>query len=272
MAQIMRAGSDETKRFEAMLPAIERGIDMMTHEKGIPLFSKSPLNRLTWDWDVAAKRARSDSYKKLGYSDLQAGVEASNDLVNYANRSPVAEAIKYFVPFASFAEGGAKSVLSATGRSPALVEDVNRLSTGKMLGGGQHGKDTTVYVPSAQVGRGLFTYLRSKTAEPIKLAAAEAAAHIPGGKGKGFANWLLGGETPRGAALDILTSPIPYMRDILNAVPLPGTGKTIRGFKPDDPLNQGVFSATGISLPNRPVATPKPAAAATGANPFNMTP
>lgn len=265
LAQIMRAGGDETKRFEAMLPAIERGIDVATHEKGGTILSKLPLNRLTWNWDAAAKLALSDKYIKQGMHPIEAGVNASNDLVNYGNRSPLTGALRYFMPFATFAEGGAKAVLGAVAHQPALTEFTNRLTGGKLLGGGNHATDTTSYHPPANVGRGPLPYLRGKTSDLVKLPLALAAGAVPGGQG--FERWMLSGRTPLGTAADIVTSPVPYARDILDMIPLPG-GKNVRGYKPDNPVNQAVFSATGISLPSKPKAAAAPTPASNPNDPW----
>ena len=253
-AKIMRAGGDEAKRFEAMLPAIERGIDVATHEKQLPgiLGRVKPMawmNRTTWNWDTAAKQALSDKYIAAGMKPLEAGVKASNDLVNYANRSPLTGMLQWFMPFATFAEGGAKAVLHSVAKQPPLVELENRLLGGTFLGGGNPKTDTTLYQPPANVGRGLPTYLRSKTSDLVKLPIALGAQALPGGKQ--FSKWLLSGRTPAGTALDIGTSPVPYLRDAFDLLPVHG-GKTLRGYAPDTFGQQALFSSTGVSLPHKP--------------------
>ena len=246
---IAKAGGDELKRFQAMLPAIERGIDVSTHEKGGTFLSRMPLNRWTWDWDTAAKQALSDRYVREGLSPLDAGVRATNDIVNYRNTSPLTGFLRWAMPFATFAEGGAKSVLAAVGKNPELVETINRATGGAFLGGGHHDTDVTLYQPPADVGRGPATYLRSKTSDLLKLPVAAAVGSLPGGAR--VENWMLSGRTPAATALDIATGPIPYARTVLNMLPLPG-GKNARGYEPDSPLNAAVFSSTGISLPSKP--------------------
>ena len=274
-------GGNELKRFEAMLPAIERGIDIATHEKGGTILSHLPLNKLTWDWDAAAKLALSDKYIKAGMNPLEAGVKASHELVNYANKSPLTGLLQWFMPFATFAEGGLKSVASSVAHAPALVELENRLTGGTFLGGGKPYKDVTTYQPPANVGRAMplpkdshklipdnpwteaatlparmaLPYIRSKTSDLIKVPAAGLAALIPGGAG--ISKWILSGRTFPGAAADILTSPIPYARDLLNMLPIHG-GKTIRGYKPDPLSHQLLFSSTGVSLPNKPAPAVSP--------------
>ena len=258
-ARIVRAGGDEVKRFEAMLPAIERGVDIATHEKAPGILGKlAPtrvMNRWTWDWDTAAKTALSDKYVKSGMHPLEAGVRASNELVNYANHSPLNGMLQWFMPFATFAEGGAKAVLGATAKQPALVELENRLLGGRFLGGGNPKTDTTLYQPTANVGRGLPTYLRSKTSDLVKLPVALGAQSLPGGKQ--LSKWLLSGRTPAGTALDIGTSPVPYLRDVIDMIPAVH-GKTLRGYAPDPIANQALFSSTGISLPHKAKATVAP--------------
>lgn len=254
-AKIMRAGGDEGKRFEAMLPAIERGIDVATHEKAPGILKNFKptnwMNRTTWNWDTAAKQALSDKYIAAGMKPLEAGVKASNDLVNYANRSPLTGMLQWFMPFATFAEGGAKAVLHSVAKQPPLVELENRLLGGTFLGGGNPKTDTTLYQPPANVGRGLPTYLRSKTSDLVKLPIALGAQALPGGKQ--FSKWLLSGRTPAGTALDIGTSPVPYLRDAFDLLPVHG-GKTLRGYAPDTFGQQALFSSTGVSLPHKPKA------------------
>lgn len=290
MARIMRAGGDDAKRFEAMLPAIERGIDVATHEKQLPgIMAKAGvgkfhpfewMNRQTWNLDTAVKMALSDKYIKAGMHPIEAGVKASNELVNYANRSPLTGFLQYFMPFATFAEGGLKAVASAIADKPALVNLENRLTNGSFLGGGDRNAQPTLYQPPANVGRGVrspkgfntaqqlvslparlaLNYGRGKTTDLLKIPVAGALSLLPGGDRA--SKWMLSGRTPQGAMLDMLTSPLPYARDALDLIPLPG-GANLRGYAPESPLNQAVFSSSGISLPP---PQPKSPAAATGAN------
>ena len=149
-------------------------------------------------------------------------------------------------------ESGARHSVA---KQPALVELENRLLGGTFLGGGNPKTDTTLYQPPADVGRGPINYIKSKTSDLVKLPVAFAASNpfytVPGGKQ--FSKWLLSGRTQLGAAADILTSPVPYSRDVLDLMPVHG-GKTLRGYAPDPIQNQALFSSTGVSLPHKPKA------------------
>lgn len=147
-------------------------------------------NKLVWAVDNAAKQEYAKIIKAAHpeMSDLEAGGQASERLVDYAHTSPAVKALRYVAPFGTFRGSVPGAVLGGIARNPARAALLNRASGGTLYGGkpakGQHGP--TFYGPTSDVARGIDQpgeFLRATLGAPIQGAATLGAEALTGNPG-----------------------------------------------------------------------------------------
>ena len=135
-------------------------------------------NKLVWAVDTAAKQEYAKIIKAAHpeMSDLEAGGQASERLVDYANTSPLVKALRYVAPFGTFRGSVPGAVLGGIARNPARAALLNRASGGTLYGGkpakGQSGAE--FFGPTSDVARGIDApqdFLRGTLGQPAQAAA-----------------------------------------------------------------------------------------------------
>lgn len=244
-------GMSPEQRFAYLKPAIDMGLyhagqggGALTHLPGV-----KQMNDTTWLWDTVAKWSLADSIAAAKKMDPRAAGQVANRLlVDYEHTSKATKALQYVMPFATFWSQVPGAVLHGAARNPAVTNVVNRATGGRLLGGGDRNTGE-YYGPTAAVGRvfnaddaqhgylkGAASYVRKGLSEPLRAAASavDKSHFMTYGKSPLDPSYL------RSAAINML--PIPYGRDVLETT---GGGM----FKPESPLQAGVFGATGFALP-----------------------
>lgn len=263
--RLVKAGADPAKRWEALgREAAEYGLGQPLDEarswtKRVPLMKT--MKRWTWDFDTAATFTDAEDLLRSGKatSPLEAGQMARERLVDYDHRSKLQEVAKYVAPFAQYATAAPGVVVKGVVQHPARTEFVNRLTGGKLLGGGDP-QSGEYYGPTAKVGRlfnidallnpdkqgripGIMQYGRGMTSPILREGISAAGNLLPSTLQHGL-RYLTYGADPLSKNQLLQTAaeeaPVPYMRTAAGSTGL-GT------FKPTPPLNELIFGATGYS-------------------------
>jgi hypothetical protein len=159
-----------------------------------PFFAKVPVigkwtqlnNKLVWAIDDAAKQTYAELLVRRGEAEgTQAGGMAAERLIDYANRSPLQNFLRYVAPFGTFRGAVPQAVAGGMGRNLARTAFYNRATGGTAYGGkpqpGQPGYE--LLLPTAEASRladygargsGLGAYARATIGDPLKAAGGAA--------------------------------------------------------------------------------------------------
>jgi len=254
---------DPNQRFEFLKEAIDMGLEAPFADKqdamaGILKRFGAPgkliaggmqkMNKATWDFDVAAAVTLAKHLKKVeGLDPLVAGQRARRALVDYRHTSPMTNALKYVLPFATFKSQLPTAVGKGVLRNAARSETINRATQGVFLGGGAQqggGKKPVRYSgPTGEVGRAMLDpagFARDAASDamtgPLEALLSKADK----------THWLTHGEPPDWRfVLNALSAPAPYGHDILNQL---GLGK----YKKEDLWRMLMRSSSGVNVPGQP--------------------
>lgn len=156
----------------------------LSHIPGLGAWSRK-ITDLTFTYDKAAKQAMARAYaaKGIGGGGYGAGRQATEDLIDYENRSDLARMMEYGSKFPTYYSQLPGSVLRGLAKHPLRNALLNRASGGLLLGG-------TANTPvgpaqsgasSAKIGRDLGRpqdYVRSSISEIPRAVLSLIAAGV----------------------------------------------------------------------------------------------
>ncbi len=148
-------------------------------------------NNLTWALDEAAKKAVFEAKVKNGMSAAEAAQQTLGDTVNYAHRTPVAEALQKWglAPFATFATKIPGAVAGSVARNPRNAIMLDRITQGLASNGTldlpdepahNNGSPAQLAVSNplsetAEIATDPMKYVRAKSSDPARIAASAIA-------------------------------------------------------------------------------------------------
>lgn len=141
-----------------------------------------------WNWDDLARATLMKRALKHGLSPEDAAHQTNRALVDYGVRPPFTESLYDVAPFATFRTGIPGAVLRSVAQHPERAQIADRLSGGTFTGGTGSGGVERMYLPPADVGRGVLGdppgYLRGTLSWPVQdmisLGGDIAAATLHG--------------------------------------------------------------------------------------------